>query len=907
MRIIERAVYRGPHLYSGRPMIRIMLDLEALEDWPTNLLDGFTDRLLGALPGLADHGCSLHRPGGLVERMRDGTWLGHVIEHVALELQRLAGAQTTRGKTRSVRGRPGVYNILYVYEDEAVGVAAGRLAIQLVSDLLPRGLGRLEGLDKLGPPLEPHAGDAGILGIHALQRMQARGALGPSTQALIAAARRRGIPWRRMDDKSLIGLGHGCRQQVLRASITGKTSHIAVESAGDKDLTKRLLEQAGLPAPRGEVVRTADAAVAAARRLGGPAVVKPLDGNHGRGVTIGVEGEEAVVQAFAAAAAHSRSVIVEAQLFGADHRVLVVGGKVVAAAQRRPPEVRGDGRSTIRQLIDRLNEDPRRGAGHEKVMTRIRLDSALDALLTREGLTLDTVLDASRVVVLRDTANLSTGGEAIDCTDLMHPDVVAAAEAAATVIGLDVAGLDILSPDISRPLSEVGGGIVEVNAAPGLRMHLQPSQGEPRDVAGPIIDQLYPRGSRSRIPIISVTGTNGKSTTVRMIAHILGVHGLTVGMTTTSGIYVGGRKVKTGDASGPRSARQVLHDRRVEAAVLETARGGLLREGLAYDRSDVGVVLNVAEDHLGLKGVETIEDLAKVKSVVVEQVSRRGVSVLNADDPFTLRMARHAKGRIAYFSLRGGADTPVLLQRHLLEGGLAAVLEPSVYGGLLVIHDGAQRHELLQASDIPAALGGAARFNLQNALASALAAFAQGVPTRTICEGLRTFESSFEQNPGRLNVTREPGFTTIVDYAHNPAALAALGEVLEAMRPRHDRLIGVVSIPGDRRDDDIRAMGRLAAQLFDEVIFRELPDGRGRETGGVLSLLSQAAIEEGMSADRVRRIMDERAAVDAAFAAAGPDDLVVLLPTDVEAVWRQAQTFRGGASEGPQAVELLHA
>lgn len=898
MRVIERSVYRGPHLYSATPMVRFMLDLQQLEEFPTNLLPGFTDRLLTALPSLDEHGCSLHRPGGLTERLRKGTWIGHVVEHIALELQSLAGSSVSRGKTRSVKGRPGVYNVMYAYADEAAGLAAGRLALEFVNGLLPQEHQGLAGLDRLSAHLEPAPRDEAVPGLSALARLVTTGALGPTTRALVDEARRRDIPHERLDQYSLIRFGHGSRQKLLRASITGATSQIAVETAGNKDLTKALLDAAGVPVPRGTLVQTAEEAVAAAARLRGPVVTKPLDGNHGRGVTVNLVGDDEVRRGFTLAAAHGRRVIVEEQLPGRDHRVLVVGGKVVAVAERVPARVVGTGLHTVAELIETLNSDPRRGRGHEKVLTRVRVDEHVIGMLAGQGLTVEDTPDVGHEVILRDTANLSTGAEAIDRTDDIHPDNAAMAERAARIVGLDIAGLDLLAPDITVPVRETGGGIIEVNAAPGFRMHLQPSEGQSRDVAGPVIEMLYPRGSRSRIPITSVTGTNGKSTTVRMISHILAHNGLTVGMTTTSGVYISGHLVKAVDASGPKSARMVLADPTVDAAVFETARGGILREGLAYDRADIGIVLNVSADHLGLKGIDTLAELAAVKSVVTEQVRRRGTSILNADDPLTLRMARHAGGRVLYFTAHGRADMRVELLKHLAAGGTVAAIEPSAQGGLLTLHEGATAIPLLKAAEIPATLAGEAAFNIQNALVAAAAAYSHGVSVAVIASALRGFESSFEQNPGRLNVTRAPGFTTILDYAHNPAALRAIGEVITNLRPRHDRVIGVVSIPGDRRDDDIREMGQIAALIFDELIFRERPDGRGRASGGVVGLLSEGAIAAGMPAGRVRRIMDEQEAMDMALRMAGPDDLVVMMPTEVEAVWEQVQAFRHRTDAG---------
>ena len=720
MRVTETAVYKGPHLYASRPMVRIQLDLEQLEHWPTNRINGFTDRLLAALPGLEDHGCSYQTHGGLVLRMREGTWLGHVIEHVALELQKLAGTPVTRGKTRSVKGRPGVYNILYAYDGAGLGRAAGRAAVELVHSLLPRELQGVEGLERIAEPLLDLAPPLFDLP-RTLERLGAiarREALGPTTRSLVQEARRRGIPVQRLDEHSLIQLGWGSRRKLIRASITGQTSHIAVETAGDKALTKALLSEVGLPVPRGAVVRTVEDALTHASRINGPLVLKPLDGNHGRGVSLDLRTPEQVRWGFEQAIQHGRRVIVEEQFVGRDYRILVVGGQVAAVAERVPARVVGNGESTVRELIDAVNRDPRRGIGHEKVMTRIAIDDQTRDMLARAGLTLEDVPLPGAVVVLRATANLSTGGSAIDRTNVIHPDNASIARRAALTVGLDVAGIDFIAPDITRSVRETGGGVVEVNAAPGFRMHLEPSEGASRDVARAVVADLFPPGTRSRIPIVAVTGTNGKTTVVRMVARIAREMGKTVGLTNTSGVYINDEQILAADASGPKSARMVLRDPTVDVAVLETARGGMLREGLAFDRCDIGVVLNVTADHLGLKGVDTLEDLAAVKSIVAESVSRRGVAVLNGDDPLTLRMARHAGGRVAYFTLNGGPEMSPFLQKHVAQGGLLAAREPSIHGGELALYDGGQRWSVVEADEIPATLRGLAGFNIANALAA---------------------------------------------------------------------------------------------------------------------------------------------------------------------------------------------
>jgi cyanophycin synthetase len=906
LKIIEKAVYRGPHLFSALPMIRIKADIGALEDWPSHRLPDFTDRLLQLLPGLDSHGCSYKRPGGFVRRLRDGTWFGHIVEHVALELQSLAGSRVTRGKTRSVRGQPGVYNILFSYEDEEVGLAAGAHAIGLVLALVPEELRAAEGLellrtDALADPLEIAAiteNLAAILRAHSL---------GPTTRSLVEEARRRGIPVQRLDDNSLVQLGQGINQRRIRASITGLTSQVAVDIAGNKDLTKSLLDEAGLPAPRGEVVRNADDAVREARRIRYPVVVKPLDGNHGRGVTIGIVSDDEVRAAFEIAARHSRRVVVEQQLPGNDHRILVVGGKVVAVAERVPAHVIGDGYHSIEGLIELLNQDTRRGEGHEKVLTRIKVDQSVVELLGRQGKTLKSVPMAQEVVLLRGTANLSTGGTAIDRTDVIHPLNAAIAEQAAAVVGLDVAGIDFLTPDITRPVRETGGGIVEVNAAPGFRMHLEPSEGKPREIAAPVIDALYPRRARSRIPIFAITGTNGKSTTTRMVARILCESGLDVGMTTTTGIYFNGHLMREADASGPRSARMVLRNPRAQAAVLETARGGMLREGLGFDSCDVGAVLNVTSDHLGLKGIDTVEDLACVKSIVVESVARRGHSVLNADDPLTVKMARHAGGRLVWFSLHGAEAMSWLVREHVAAGGLAVVREAGPRGGLIVVYRDGERVPLMYAAEIPATIQGMAEFNIANSLAAAAMCAAHGVPLDTIRSGLANFASSYELSPGRLNIHDGHPFRVIVDYAHNAAAMEALGDLIGKMRPDFNRVIGMANVPGDRRDEDIIETGRIAARIFDELVFRESPDGRGRRRGEVNALMSKGAAEAGKTADHIVQIIDEGEATDMALRMARPGDLVILLPTSVEKVWKQALAFEPCFEEEPMRRSMARA
>ena len=899
----------------------MLVDLGTLEAFPSDKIPGFVERLIELLPTLEDHACSLGRRGGFLTRLRDGTWAGHVAEHIALEFQTLAGTDVRHGKTRSA-GPHGQYNVIYEFREEQVGTRAGEMAVALVNHLVA--------------PHDPaHAYDfPGEL--ERLIRLAERLAFGPSTQALIDEAVSRDIPYIRLDRFSLVQLGQGCRQQRIRATMTSQTGGIAVDIASDKSLTNRLLDSAGLPVPRSAVVSDADAAVAAARRLGYPCVVKPLDGNHGRGVALNLRSEEDVRAAFPTALRESRAgdVVIESYITGNDYRVLVIGGKVAAVAQRVPASVTGDGEHTVRELVEIANRDPRRGLGHEKVLTRIKVDEAADAIVRAQGFELDAVPPAGAWVKLALTGNMSTGGTSIDRTAEAHPDNVEVAEMAAQVVGLDIAGIDFICPDIATPVRESGGGIVEVNAAPGFRMHTHPTEGEPQYVARPVLDALFPHGSDARIPIVAVTGTNGKTTTVRMIAHIMKLKGRRVGLTSTDGIVIDGRLIKKGDMSGPRSAQMVLQNPTVDTAVFEVARGGILREGLGYDRNDVAVITNVTGDHLGLGGIETLGQLANVKGVLVEAVPRAGTAVLNADDHLVYRMGRHCAGRVVLFSMSRdkGEDGFDRVDGHVARGNAAFCLEDTPQGELIVLRHGPRKMPVLYTHLMPATFGGRARMNVANALAAAAAAWAAGAHIHDIRQGLRTFTTSFFQAPGRLNLVEVAGTRVVIDYCHNVDGMRQLADFVNRMvtepqtRPgvlgagsgavahpaRTGRTIGVIGIPGDRRDADQREYGALAATAFDEIIIREDKNLRGRGPGetaaNVVEGIRVARAEGKARTIKVDKVLDEPSAVKAALRRALPGDLVVVCADDAVGVYREAMALaarnQGGGSAFADPGEL---
>ena len=881
MEILDRSVYVGPSHYAHFPVIRLELDLGALEDWPTRKLgDAFVASLLEALPGLGDHGCSYGEPGGFVRRMTEdeGTWLGHVLEHVAIEIQNIAGVKVTFGKTRGA-GRTGVYDVVFEYEQEDVGLEAADVAVELLHSLLPREL-RPAQLADAAFDFTSRRDD--------FIRYAQRRALGPSTASIVHAAEQRSIPWLRLNDQSLIQLGYGCNQQRIQATITGRTPHIAVELASDKEETNRILSRLGLPVPKQRLVQTADRAVSAAERIGYPVVTKPYNGNHGRGVSIALATEEEVRTGFARAQEHSRSVIVESFITGHDHRMLVVNGELVAVSKREPGKVVGDGVHTIRQLIATVNADPRRGIGHEKVLTQIELDEQALGILAKLNYTAESIPPAGEDVYLRLTANLSTGGTAADMTDVVHPDNAEMAVRAIQAIGLDIGGVDFLTPDITQSYKDVGGAVCEVNAAPGFRMHTSPSEGRPRDAAGKVIDMLFPKNAASTIPIAAITGTNGKTTTARLLAHIYKLAGKRVGLTTTDGVYIDGQRTVEGDMTGPTSARIVLSDPAVEVAVLETARGGLLRAGMAMRHVDVGAVLNIQPDHLGQKGVDTLEQLAEVKRTIVEIAT--DTAVLNADDPLTLRMAAYTDAKHVCYVTMDPAHN--LVREHIRAGGRACAIEAGVNGQMITIYDRGAHIPLLWTHLIPATLEGRATFNVQNAMFAAAMAFSMGVRLEDIRHGLRTFDTTFFQAPGRLNVYDEHPFKVLFDYGHNAHAVTALCELVNRMDVK-GRRICVLSAPGDRRDEDIRAIGAVAAQAgFDHYVCRRDDALRGRGETDIPEMLAAALREHGIPEARITIIADEALAIDAALRMGRIGDLLLVFADALARGWKQIVNFR---------------
>lgn len=845
MHIRKILALRGPNIWANYPCLEAWVDLQEYKDISSEMMPGFTERLMSWLPSLIEHRCSVGERGGFLQRLQRGTYLAHILEHVVLELQSLAGTPVGFGRARET-SEDGVYKVAVRYENELLA----RSCLETGHRLLMAAVKAEEfNVDAEIERLRDYAHDV---------------CLGPSTRAIVDAAVARGVPYRRLNNDSLVMLGHGAKQHRICAAETDRTSAIAESIAQDKQMTRSLLKAVGVPVPDGRPVASAEDAWEAAEDIGLPVVVKPQFGNHGRGVTTNCRTAEQVLAGYNNAREHSADVIVEKYIPGCDYRLLVVGNKLVAAARRVPAHVIGDGHSSIAQLVEVVNRDPRRSDGHATVLSKIKLDAIALAVLADAGFTPESVPTAGQVVLIRRNGNLSTGGTAVDVTDEVHPLVAAQAVDAARVIGLDIAGVDVIVEDISRPLGEQGGAVVEVNAGPGLRMHLQPSEGKSRPVGEAIIDLLYPDGQTGRIPLVAVTGVNGKTTTTRLITHILSLTGRTVGMTCTDGIYISGRRIDGGDCSGPQSARSVLLHPGVEAAVLETARGGILREGLGFDQCDVAVVTNIGEgDHLGLADIDSLEKLANVKRCIVDVVAPTGAAVLNAEDPLVADMASKCPGSVVFFASQG---VHTLLQQRRADGGRVAFVRDNS----VVLADGSNEFSLISLDKVPLTHGGKVTFQVENVLAAAAACWALGTPAEFIRAGLETFGANLEKTQGRFNMFDVGGATMVIDYGHNASSLLAMVETLRQFP--HDRRCALYSAAGDRRDEDMIRQGEILAHNFDRVLIYEDHYLRGRQPGEIMNLFQQG-INAGTRAKESEQLVGWKNAIERVLQTARPGEL----------------------------------
>jgi cyanophycin synthetase len=817
MKIIEIKILRGPNYWSNfrNKLIAMKLDLEELEVRPTNLIDGFSERIEKLIPTMFQHRCSRGNEGGFFERVKEGTWMGHVIEHIALEIQTLAGMECGFGRTRGT-GKEGVYNVVFSYKEENVGIYAANAAVKIAEALIGGVVYDLEN------------------DIKTMREMREKFRFGPSTGSIVDEAVSRNIPFIRLNNQSLVQLGYGKNQVRFRATMTDKTSSIAVDLASNKDETKKMLTEAAIPVANGMCISEISEIETVISRVGFPLVFKPLDGNHGKGASINVKTKEEALVAFEHAKKYSRKIIVEKFISGFDFRILVINHRFIAAALREPAHVIGDGVSTIAQLIEIENQDERRGYGHENVLTEISIDRETHDELSKLNYTLETILEKGKVCHLKGTANLSTGGTSTDVTDIVHPNNIFIFERISRVIGLDICGIDVMANNLNEPLEVTGGVVLEVNAAPGFRMHLAPANGLPRNVAAPVIDMLYPVGKSFTIPIIAVTGTNGKTTTTRLISHIVKNNGYRVGFTTSDGIYVQNSMLTKGDTTGPISAEFILKDPTVDFAVLETARGGILRSGLGFNKCDIAVITNIQEDHMGLSDINTLSDMARVKGVVARAVKRDGYAVLNADNKYCVSVSKTVDCNIAYFSI--DEKNPIIIE-HCKKGGIAAIYE----NGFITIQKGEWKFRVEKASHIPLTFGGRVTFMIYNVLAATLATYVYGFTIEDIKLNLETFIPSAAQTPGRMNIFEFKEYKVLIDFAHNADGFKGIKEFLTTVESPYK--IGIITGTGDRRDDDIRDMGRISAEMFDHIIIRQDKFLRGRKAEDIVKLLVEGILE----------------------------------------------------------------
>ena len=821
MKIGKIQALRGPNIWSvqRKKLIQMRLDLEEMEQFPTNKIDGFRERIEEMFPTMIEHRCSEGVRGGFFSRIERGTWMGHVIEHIALEIQTLAGMETGFGRTRETK-TPGIYNVVFSYTEENVGIFAAGSAVAIAEALIA------------GTPYDLEND------IQKMREIRERVRLGPSTGSIVEEAVTRDIPWIRLGTNSLVQLGYGINQMRFQATITCKTSSIAVDIACNKEQTKKMLEAASIPVANGGICVDEEDLEEVIQKIGYPIVIKPLDGNHGKGASINIKNKKDAIEGLAYAKKYSHRVIVEKFITGFDFRVLIIDNKLVAAAKREPAHIKGDGVRSIQELIEETNKDPRRGYGHENVLTQIDVDRDTTDLLEKLNYTLDTIPKKNEVVYLKSTANLSTGGTSIDVTDMMHPENIFLCERISRVIGLDVCGVDIMAKNLTQPLKENGGCILEVNAAPGFRMHLAPSEGLPRNVAAPVIDMLYPPGKPSRIPIIAVTGTNGKTTTTRLIAHIVKNNGYKVGFTTSDGIYIQNHMMEKGDTTGPISAEYILKDPTVEFAVLETARGGILRSGLGFSRCDIAIITNIQEDHLGISDIHNLDDLARVKSTVVKSVKKDGWAILNAEDEHCLKIANDLGCNVAYFSMD---ENNPKVKKFSKEGKIVAVYE----NGYITIKKGEWKIRVEKATHVPLTMGGKAKFMIANVLAATLAGYLHGFKTDDISLSLQTFIPNAAHTPGRMNIFEFKKFKVLIDFAHNPTGYRGIEDFLQSVDAT--KKIGIIAGIGDRRDEDIKECASIAARMFDHIIIRQEKHLRGRSENQIIELIMEGIVESGRS------------------------------------------------------------
>jgi cyanophycin synthetase len=854
--IRELKAYNSRNIYSHQKVIKMIVDLEKWDNIPTNQIPKFNQRLLELLPGLAAHYCSLGYEGGFKRRLDEGTYLAHVIEHSALEILNQVGQPVSFGQARRIKNTS-CYTIVFAQREEHAGLEAGKTAVQMVKAITT---------DTTFDITER---------LNRIQELSWKFGLGPSTRAIADAALDRGIPVTRIGKGSIIQLGYGKYHKKIEGTLTDNTSCISVDMACDKTVTKELLEQAGIPVPKGGVCRTIKEAIQTAEEIGYPVVLKPVNGNQGKGVSLNIQCPEEIPEAFRIAAAFSENILVEEYINGNDYRILVVGNQVSAVSLRIPANVIGDGRHTIAQLVELKNKDERRGEDHERPLTKIKLDEISMAILKKQGYLPDSIPKKGIRVYLKMSGNLSTGGEAVDYTDRIHPDNQQIAIRAAKIIGLDIAGIDIKCKNIDKPLTLGQGAVIEVNASPGIRMHLYPSKGKVRKVGNAIVDMLFPYGSKHSVPIVSVTGTNGKTTTTRMISHILKTRGMRVGMTTTDGIYIDDNCIMKGDTTGPASAKMLLTDKSIDVAVLETARGGIIRSGLGYDLADIGVLTNISEDHIGLDGVNSLEDMLHVKSLVIEAVKSNGHVVLNADDQMVVQAAGHSKASIIYFSLQ---EDNLIVHKHISDGGIAVFLKDNY----ITLATGNGLLKSLSIIQVPSVYGGKLKYNIENCLAAFSAAYALNIPLQIIERALTSFYCNEIHNPGRFNIFNIRDFRVVVDYGHNLAGYASITEAVKKMGG--SRLIGIIGAPGDRSDSSIHSMGKIAGKSFHQIIIKEDRVLRGRQAGEVSHLLMKGVLSSGLPKHAVTMIRNEDEALRAAIQNAAVGDIIVVFYEDLECI-----------------------